>query len=225
MGAAWRQAPDGEQFERVLEMVRQVKTMGMEACVTLGMLNASQADRLKTAGLDAYNHNLDTSREYYPNIVTTRSYDDRLKTLRLAREAGLTLCCGGILGMGETVADRCALIAELASLNPQPESVPINMLVPIAGTPLAQSPAVSSFELIRTIAVTRILIPRARVRLAAGRVSLNREAQALAIFAGANSIFMGTKLLTTPNAAPNDDEVFLASLDERGSFDGMEEGQ
>jgi biotin synthase len=213
MGAAWRQVPEGEQFERVLEMVRQVKDLGMETCVTLGMLTPSQASRLKEAGLDAYNHNLDTSREHYPNIVTTRRYDDRLETLRVARNAGLTLCCGGILGMGESEADRCALITELASMAPQPESVPINLLVPISGTPLFNSPPVSIFELVRTVAVARILIPRARIRLAAGRMQLSKEAQALAFFAGANSIFIGNKLLTTPNVEPSDDDLLLAALD------------
>lgn len=213
MGAAWRQVPEGEQFERVLEMVRQVKSLGMETCVTLGMLTSSQANRLKEAGLDAYNHNLDTSREHYPNVVTTRRYDDRLETLRVARNAGLTLCCGGILGIGEDEADRCALITELASMDPQPESVPINLLVPIAGTPLFNSPRVSIFELVRTVAVTRILIPRARIRLAAGRMQLSKEAQALAFFAGANSVFIGNKLLTTPNVEPSDDDLLLAALD------------
>jgi biotin synthase len=212
MGAAWRHAPDGEQFERVLEMIREVKALGLETCATLGMLNASQADRLKGAGLDAYNHNLDTSREHYPKIVTTRTYDDRLETLRVARSAGLTLCCGGILGMGESEADRCAMIAELASLDPQPESVPINLLVPIQGTPLFNSPPVSTFDLIRTVAVARIMIPGARIRLAAGRMQLSKETQALAFFAGANSIFIGNKLLTTPNAEASDDDLLLTAL-------------
>jgi biotin synthase len=212
MGAGWRHAPEGEQFERVLEMVGQVKALDMEACVTLGMLTRSQADRLKAAGLDAYNHNLDTSREHYPNIVTTRTYDDRLETLRSARLAGLTLCSGGILGMGESEQDRCALIAELASLDPQPESVPINMLVPVPGTPLSNCPPASSLDLIRTVAVARILMPRARIRLAAGRLQLSQEAQTLAIFGGVNSIFIGNRLLTTPNAEPSADEVSLAAL-------------
>jgi biotin synthase len=212
MGAAWRHAPDGEEFERVLEMIREVKALGLETCATLGMLNASQADRLKGAGLDAYNHNLDTSREHYPKIVTTRTYDDRLETLRVARSAGLTLCCGGILGMGESEADRCAMIAELASLDPQPESVPINLLVPIQGTPLFNSPPVSTFDLIRTVAVARIMIPGARIRLAAGRMQLSKETQALAFFAGANSIFIGNKLLTTPNAEASDDDLLLTAL-------------
>jgi biotin synthase len=200
----------------------------MEACVTLGMLTPSQAERLKAAGLDAYNHNLDTSRQHYPNIVTTRTFDDRLDTLRAARDAGLTLCCGGVLGMGERDADRCRLVAELASLDPQPESVPINMLVPVSGTPLAKSPAASPFDLVRTIAVTRIMIPRARIRLAAGRLQLSREAQALAMFAGANSIFVGNRLLTTPNAPPDEDDAFLAALGGDGSqmqLDGEATGE
>ena len=211
MGAAWRQAPDGQEFDRILAMVREVKALGLETCVTLGMLRDSQARRLKEAGLDAYNHNLDTSREHYPKIVSTRTYDDRLETLRLARSAGLTLCSGGILGMGESDRDRCALIAELASLDPQPESVPINMLVPIRGTPLFHSKPVSSFDLVRTVAVARILMPRARIRLAAGRMQLSQETQALAFYAGANSIFIGDKLLTTPNTeASKDDQLFAA---------------
>jgi biotin synthase len=184
MGAAWRQAPEGNKFERVLQMVREVKALGLEACVTLGMITPLQARELKQAGLDAYNHNLDTSRDHYPNIITTRGYDDRLATLRAAREAGLTLCSGGILGLGESVADRCNMLAEL---DPQPESVPVNLLVPIPGTPLAKAPPVDPLDLIRTIAVARILMPKSRVRLSAGRMHLSRETQILALFAGANS--------------------------------------
>jgi biotin synthase len=212
MGAAWRQAPGGEQFARVLQMVREVKALGLEACATLGMLTPSQARQLKEAGLDAYNHNLDTSREHYPNIITTRTYEDRLSTLRFAREAGLTLCSGGILGLGESAEDRCRMLAELASLDPQPESVPINLLVPIEGTPLAGAPPVDCLDLIRTIAVARILMPKSRIRLSAGRMSLSREAQILCFFAGANSIFIGDKLLTTPNSSAADDETLLAAI-------------
>jgi biotin synthase len=212
MGAAWRQAPEGRQFNRVLEMVRAVKSLDMEACVTLGMLTPRQAEQLKEAGLDAYNHNLDTSREHYPNIVSTRTYDDRLSTLRAARQAGLSLCCGGILGMGESVEDRCAMLAELAALEPQPESVPINLLMAVPGTPLQDEPPVEVTELVRTVAVARILMPKSRVRLSAGRVHLSREAQLLALFAGANSIFIGDKLLTTRNADLSQDEALLASL-------------
>lgn len=213
MGAAWRSAPSGKDFERILEMVRIVKSLGMEACVTLGMLSLDQAIQLKNAGLDAYNHNLDTSREFYPRVVSTRTYDDRLNTLRIVREAGLTVCCGGIVGMGEGIADRCALLAELATLKPHPESVPINMLVPIPGTPLGAAKPMGVADLIRTIAVARILMPGSRVRLSAGRKTLSQEAQMLAFFAGANSIFIGDKLLTTSNAALQDDEALFGSLD------------
>ena len=213
MGAAWRQAPEGEQFERVLQMVREVKKLGMEACVTLGMLTDDQAARLKDAGLDAYNHNLDTSRRFYSEIITTRTYDDRLRTLRAVRDAGITVCSGGILGMGETADDRCQMLAELAALDPQPESVPINLLMPIAGTPLEQAPPVDSLDLVRTIAVARLLMPKSRVRLSAGRIFLSRETQLLAFFAGANSIFIGNKLLTTPNPDVSADEVVLAAME------------
>lgn len=212
MGAAWRQAPEGRQFDRVLDMVRAVKSLDMEACVTLGMLTPLQAEQLKEAGLDAYNHNLDTSREHYPKIVSTRTYDDRLNTLRAARQAGLSLCCGGILGLGESVQDRCAMLAELAALEPQPESVPINLLMPVAGTPLQGAPPVEVTELVRTVAVARILMPKSRVRLSAGRVHLSREAQLMALFAGANSIFIGDKLLTARNAELSQDAALLASL-------------
>jgi biotin synthase len=212
MGAAWREVKDGPEFDRVLEMVREVRALGLEACVTLGMLTDAQARRLKDAGLTAYNHNLDTSREHYGAIITTRTYDDRLRTLRAVREAGITVCSGGILGMGESAADRCALLAELAALDPQPESVPINMLVAVPGTPLARAEPLDPLELVRTIAVARLLMPRARVRLSAGRLSLTPEAQVLSFYAGANSIFLGDRLLTTPNPAPDDDEKILATV-------------
>jgi biotin synthase len=212
MGAAWRSVKDGPEFDQVIEMVKMVKESDMEACVTLGMLTEPQAQRLKDAGLDAYNHNLDTSREYYSKIIQTRTYDDRLDTLKSVRKAGITVCSGGIIGMGETVRDRCALLAELASLDPQPESVPINLLIPVEGTPLAESQAVDPLELVRTVAVARILMPKSRVRLSAGRLSLSQEAQILAFFAGANSIFLGEKLLTRPNPAPDADEALLGSL-------------
>lgn len=193
-------------------MIREVKALGLEACVTLGMLNADQAYRLKEAGLDAYNHNLDTSREHYPNIVTTRTYDERLETIRLVRAAGITVCCGGILGLGESDEDRCALLSELAQMEPPPESVPINLLVPIPGTPLESSSPVESTDLIRTIAVARILMPRSRVRLTAGRLTLSKEGQLLAFFAGANSIFIGEKLLTTPNIILDRDNAMLTEI-------------
>jgi biotin synthase len=215
MGAAWRQVKDGPEFEQVLDMVRAVKSEGLEACVTLGMLNAEQAARLKEAGLDAYNHNLDTSRDYYSKIITTRTYDDRLQTLRSVRAAGITVCSGGIIGMGESTDDRCAMLAELAVLDPQPESVPINLLIPVEGTPLADSEPVDPLDLVRTVAVARVLMPKTRVRLSAGRVGLSREAQVLAFFAGANSIFLGEKLLTRPNPEVNEDEALLSALGPR----------
>jgi biotin synthase len=212
MGAAWREIRDGEQFDQVLEMVRMTKAAGMEACVTLGMLKPDQARRLKEAGLDAYNHNLDTSREYYEKIISTRTYDDRLNTLRAVREAGITICSGGIIGMGETDRDRCAMLVELANLDPQPESVPINLLIPVEGTPLADQAPVDVFDLIRTVATARILMPNSRVRLSAGRLNLSREGQALAFFAGANSIFMGEKLLTRDNPETAADMKLFADL-------------
>jgi biotin synthase len=212
MGAAWRNVKDGPEFDRVLEMVKCVKQEGLEACVTLGMLTPAQANRLKDAGLDAYNHNLDTSREYYGEIISTRTYDDRLKTIQSVRSAGITVCSGGIIGMGESPKDRCGLLAELASLDPQPESVPINLLIPVEGTPLDNSIPVQATELVRTVAVARILMPKTRVRLSAGRTSLSAEAQILAFFAGANSIFLGEKLLTRPNPSVDEDERLLSSL-------------
>ena len=205
MGAAWREVKDGPQFDRVLEMVRGVKQLGMEACCTLGMLTAEQAARLKQAGCDAYNHNLDTSRSKYGDIITTRQYDERLQTLKNVRAAGITVCSGGIIGMGESIDDRCALLLELSSQEPQPESVPINMLVRVRGTPLAEQPPVSTVDMIRMIATARILMPRAMVRLSAGREQLSAEAQLLCMLAGANSIFFGEKLLTTGNPAYAED--------------------
>jgi biotin synthase len=199
MGAAYREVKDGPQFDRILEMVRGVKRLGLEACCTLGMLNADQARRLKEAGLDAYNHNLDTSREKYGDIISTRGYDDRLRTLQHVRAAGIGVCCGGILGMGESVDDRCRLLLTLASQDPHPESVPINMLVPVQGTPLGNRPPVGTLEMVRAIATARILMPRAMVRLSAGRQQMSEEAQLLCMMAGANSVFFGEKLLTTGN--------------------------
>jgi biotin synthase len=212
MGAAWSEIPEGEQFERVLEMVRDIKAEGLEVCATLGKLTPEQAVRLKQAGLDAYSHNLDTSREFYPSIITTRTYDDRLETIRSVRLAGLTVCSGGILGLGESIEDRCAMLAELAALQPQPESVPINLLMPCDGTPLEDAPSTEPMALIRTIAVARILMPKSRVRLAAGRIKLSLEAQVLAFYAGANSLFIGDRLLTTPNALPGGDEALFAAM-------------
>ena len=212
MGAAWRQVSDGKDFDRVLEMVRGVSALGMEVCCTLGMLTESQAHRLKNAGLTAYNHNLDTSPEFYGQIITTRVYEDRLKTIAHVRKAGITVCCGGILGMGESDDDRISLLEQLARLNPHPESVPINMLVPNEGTPLANVEELDPLVMVRTIATARILMPASRVRLAAGRRGLSQEAVALCFLAGANSIFTGEKLLTTPNPGAEADHRMLESL-------------
>jgi biotin synthase len=210
MGAAWREVKDGPAFEHVLEMVRGVRALGMEACVTLGMLKPEQAARLKEAGLTAYNHNLDTSRAHYKSIISTRTYDDRLRTLQAVRQAGITVCSGGIIGMGESIDDRCEMLRTLASLDPQPESVPINTLVAVPGTPLGEMPPVDPLELVRMIATARLLLPRARVRLSAGRLALSREAQVLCFFAGANSVFYGEKLLTTGNPDVREDQELLA---------------
>jgi biotin synthase len=209
MGAAWRNAKGGEQFERVLRMVRGVRELGMEACVTLGMLNEEQAQALKQAGLSAYNHNLDTSREFYGSVVTTRTYDDRLRTLEHVRRAGISVCCGGILGLGESVNDRCRMLVTLANLEVPPESVPINALAPVPGTPMGDRPALDPFELVRMCATTRLVIPTARVRLSAGREQLSREAQMLCFMAGANSIFFGSKLLTVGNPEHDADLALL----------------
>jgi biotin synthase len=209
MGAAWREVKDGPAFDRVLEMVRGIKARGLEACCTLGMLSDDQARRLKDAGLDAYNHNIDTSREHYRSIITTRTFDDRVRTLRAVREAGITVCTGGIIGMGESIDDRCRMLAELAALDPHPESVPINALVRVEGTPLAALPPVDPLDLVRMIACARILMPKAMVRLSAGRTEIPREAQLFCLYAGANSIFYGEKLLTTPNPDRDEDMSLL----------------
>lgn len=211
MGAAWRK-PNQRDMDKVLAMIEGVRDLGMETCVTLGMLEEEQVARLKAAGLDYYNHNLDTSREYYGKVVTTRTYNDRLDTLQRVREAGINVCSGGILGMGETRRDRALLLLELANLPEQPDSVPINKLVPIKGTPLGDSPDLDSFEFIRTIAVARILMPRSHVRLSAGREGMTDEAQALCFMAGANSIFYGDRLLTTENAATSHDMALFERL-------------
>lgn len=212
MGAAWREVKDGRAFDRVIEMVKGVRAMGLEACVTLGMLSVDQAKRLKDAGLTAYNHNLDTSEEFYSKIITTRTYQDRLDTIANVTKAGISLCCGGILGMGESREDRVSLLHRLANLNPQPESVPINALVPVKGTPLENAPKLDVFEWVRTIATARILMPKAMVRLSAGRLSISKEAQTLAFMAGANSIFTGDRLLTTPNPGEDFDHQLLHTL-------------
>ena len=211
MGAAWRN-PHERDMPYVLDMVREVKALGLETCMTLGMLNISQAERLKGAGLDYYNHNLDTSREYYPNVISTRSFDDRLDTLSHVREAGLKVCSGGIVGLGEETKDRIGLLFELATLPIHPESVPINMLVPMKGTPLAEVDKLDVTEWIRTIAVARIIMPKSYIRLSAGRESLSDADQALAFMAGANSLFSGEKLLTTPNTAQGKDQQLFQKL-------------
>jgi biotin synthase len=212
MGAAWREAAEGPEFDRILEMVRVVRALGMEACCTLGMLTDAQASALGSAGLTAYNHNLDTSPEFYGSIITTRTYADRLATLARVRKAGITVCCGGIIGMGEGRSVRYGLLQQLAALDPHPESVPINLLVRVAGTPLGDLPAQDPFELVRTIATARILMPESTVRLSAGRLSLSDEAQALCFLAGANSLFLGDRLLTTPNPEADDDRRLLEKL-------------
>lgn len=211
MGAAWRSLKDRD-VPKVAAMISAVKAEGLETCVTLGMLEDGQAEALKDAGLDYYNHNLDTSREYYSSVVTTRTYEDRLETLGKARRAGIKLCCGGILGMGESRADRIGLIHELSLLSPHPESVPVNKLVPIAGTPLAGSADLDTIELARAIAVCRIVFPQSWVRLSAGRETMSPEGQALCMLAGGNSIFVGDKLLTTPNPAMDKDARLLESV-------------
>ena len=212
MGAAWREVKDGQAFDRVLEMVEGVAALDMEVCTTLGMLTEDQARRLKAAGLTAYNHNLDTSPEFYPEIITTRTYQDRLDTLRHVQEAGISVCCGGIVGMGESARDRCALLAQLGRLDPHPESLPVNLLVRVAGTPLQDAPDLPPLELVRTVATARIVAPRSRVRLSAGRLELSDETQALCFLAGANSIFSGEKLLTSPNPTVDEDRQLMARL-------------
>jgi biotin synthase len=212
MGAAWREVASGTDFDRVLEMVAGVRALGLEACCTLGMLTQSQADALASAGLTAYNHNLDTSPEFYGHIITTRTYQDRLQTLARVRQAGITVCCGGIIGLGEERRDRWRLLQQLATLNPHPESVPINLLVRVEGTPLGGRTPEDPLELVRVIATSRILMPAAFVRLSAGRLSLSEEAQALCFLAGANSVFLGDRLLTTPNPPAEADRRLFERL-------------
>jgi biotin synthase len=216
MGAAWRDALEGPAFERVVEMVKGVRGLGLEACATLGMLNEEQAKKLAEAGLTAYNHNLDTSRDHYGEIITTRTYDDRLATLDKVMKAGISVCCGGILGLGETIADRCEMLRTLANLDPQPGSVPINALVPVPGTPLENMPRLDPLALVRACATARILMPKALVRLSAGRAELTREAQILCFMAGANSIFYGDKLLTTGNPDVDADQELLSAAGLKG---------
>ncbi len=213
MGAAWRGVRGGtKRFDQVVDIIKDVSTLGMEVCVTLGELGPEEAKTLKEAGVTAYNHNLDTSREHYPNIVTTHTYDDRLSTIKHAQEAGMSVCCGGILGLGETAEDRLKMIETISEMSPQPESVPINSLMPMPGTPLEGKDPVTVFDVVRMIAITRIAVPKAKVRLSAGRTHFSDEGQALCFFAGANSIFYGDKLLTAKNPAVKKDMDLLASL-------------
>ncbi len=213
MGAAWRGVRGGtERFEKVLDIVRGVASLGMEVCVTLGELGPVEAERLRAAGVTAYNHNLDTSPEHYPNIVTTHSYEDRLRTIRNVQDAGISVCCGGILGISETITDRLRLLEVISNFNPAPESVPINSLMPMPGTPLAENPQVDPLDLVRMIACARIAVPTAKVRLSAGRTRLSDETQTLCFFAGANSIFYGDKLLTTDNPSAEKDRALLGKL-------------
>lgn len=212
MGAAWRNVKDGEEFDQVLDMVRTINKLDMEVCCTLGMLTENQAQRLAEAGLYAYNHNLDSSEEYYKEVISTRGYEDRLKTLANVRKTNVTVCSGGIIGMGEKIEDRAGMLVALTTLNPQPESVPINALVPVEGTPLEEQQPVSIWEMIRMIATTRIVMPETQVRLSAGRTQMSKEGQAMCFFAGANSIFAGDKLLTTPNPDVNEDMELFKEL-------------
>lgn len=212
LGAAWREVRDNKDFDKVLEMVKTINSRGMEVCCTLGMLTEEQAQKLADAGLYAYNHNIDTSAEFYGDVITTRTYEDRLKTIHHVRKAGMTVCSGGIIGMGERIEDRIGMLFTLTNLTPQPESVPINALVPVAGTPLESQKPVPVWDMVRMVATTRIVMPQAAVRLSAGRLSMSMEGQALCFLAGANSIFAGDKLLTTPNPCYNEDMDMFAIL-------------
>lgn len=212
MGAAWREVRDNKDFDKVIEMVKGVNNMGMEVCCTMGMLSESQAQKLKDAGLYAYNHNVDTSEDYYNHIISTRNYDERLETLHNVRKADISVCSGGIIGMGETEDDRIGMLFTLANLPEYPESVPINALVPVEGTPLEEQPRVSVWEMVRMIATARIIMPKAMVRLSAGRIFMNEEEQALCFMAGANSIFAGDKLLTTANKEVTEDQQLFQTL-------------
>ncbi|HET8855235.1 MAG TPA: biotin synthase BioB [Salinimicrobium sp.] len=212
MGAAWRNVKDGKEFDDVLEMVRTINSLDMEVCCTLGMITENQAKRLAEAGLYAYNHNLDSSEEYYKEVISTRGYQDRLDTIDNVRKTNVTVCSGGIIGMGESTDDRAGMLVALSTLNPQPESVPINALVPVEGTPLADQETVSIWEMVRMVATTRIVMPQTQVRLSAGRTNMSREGQAMCFFAGANSIFAGDKLLTTPNPDVSEDMDMFRQL-------------
>ncbi|MFL2679113.1 MAG: biotin synthase BioB [Alphaproteobacteria bacterium] len=214
MGAAWKKIPNGKDFETIIQMIKEVKSLDLEACVTLGSLTEKQAKLLKNAGLDAYNHNIDTSPEFYKEIITTRSFEERLETIKNVRKAGISVCCGGIIGMGESWDDRAKMLEVLANLKPQPESVPINALVSVNGTPLHNQKPVRSFEMVRMIATTRIIMPKSRVRLSAGRKNLSEETQMLCFLAGANSIFYGDTLLTTQNNDMQNDKKLISQFSE-----------
>ena len=217
-GAAWKKLPDGKDFDKVIEMIKTVKSLNLEACVTLGSINELQAKKLKDAGLDAYNHNIDTSPEFYKKIITTRTFNERLDTIKIVRKAGISVCCGGIIGMGESWNDRAKMLEVLANLSPHPESVPINALVPSKGTPLEKQKLIKPFDMVRMIATTRIIMPKARVRLSAGRKELSQETQMLCFLAGANSIFYGDTLLTTPNNEMKEDKKLINEYAEYGNF-------
>ncbi len=214
MGAAWKKLKDGKDLDSVIKMIQEVKLLDLEACVTLGSITKSQAKKLKKAGLDAYNHNIDTSPEYYREIISTRNFEDRLETLKYVREAGISVCCGGIIGMGETWHDRARMLEVLANLTPQPESVPINALVPVNGTPLANQTPVEPIEFVRIIATARIILPKSRIRLSAGRKNLSKETQLLCLLSGANSIFYGDSLLTTENNNMDADKKLISTFKE-----------
>ena len=218
MGAAWKKLNDGSQLNSVLEMIKEVKSLGLEACVTLGSISLSQAKKLKKAGLDAYNHNIDTSPEFYKKIISTRTFEERLETIKNVSDAGISVCCGGIIGMGETWDDRAKMLEVLVNLKPQPESVPLNALVPVKGTPLENQPLINPLEMVRMVATTRILLPKTRVRLSAGRKKFSNETQLLCLLAGANSIFYGDSLLTTDNNEMNEDRKLISEFSKKNSL-------
>ena len=218
MGAAWKKLNDGSQLNSVLEMIKEVKSLGLEACVTLGSISLSQAKKLKKAGLDAYNHNIDTSPEFYKKIISTRTFEERLETIKNVSDAGISVCCGGIIGMGETWEDRAKMLEVLVNLKPQPESVPLNALVPVKGTPLENQPLINPLEMVRMVATTRILLPKTRVRLSAGRKRFSNETQLLCLLAGANSIFYGDSLLTTDNNEMDEDRKLLSEFSKKNSL-------
>ena len=218
MGAAWKKLNDGPELDSVLDMIKEVKSLGLEACVTLGSVSYSQARKLKEAGLDAYNHNIDTSPDFYKKIISTRTFEERLETIKNISDAGISVCCGGIIGMGETWEDRAKMLEVLVNLTPPPESVPLNALVPVKGTPLENQPPVNPLEMVRMVATTRIVLPKTRVRLSAGRKNFSNETQLLCLLAGANSIFYGDSLLTTENNQMDDDRKLLSEFSNKYSF-------